>query len=172
MRRMILCADSDARYAHAVALVRSHGYSVRGAALEAGLDPSNFHKKLIRLNETIPDAETRHRAAEERILTRAEELSEAAGEKLIADVENNRLKPVDLIKAYTASTTQVAAKRRWSQGQGMVDEGSRNALAEALTALQSGAKVSIEKPDPANTAIDITPSDEAGDTQESENASR
>ena len=89
-------------------LVRSHGYSVRGAALEAGLDPSNFNKKLIRQNETIPDAETRHRAAVERILTSAEELSEAAGEKLIDDRENDHLKPGDLVKTSSAATNQVA----------------------------------------------------------------
>ena len=157
-------ADSDARYAHALSLVRTHNYSVRGAAREAGIDGANFHRKLIRLNEPIPDAETRHRAAEERILTRAEERSEAAGEKLIDDIENNRLKPVDLIKAYSASTAQVAAKRRWSQGQGTVDDGSRDALAGALQALREGANVRIEKPDPANTAIDITPRDGAGET--------
>ena len=80
-------ADSDARYAHAVGLVRSHGYSLRGAAREAGFDHSNFRKRLKRMNEKIPDAETLHRAAEERILTRAEELSEMAAEKLISDVE-------------------------------------------------------------------------------------
>ena len=158
-------ADSDARYAHAVSLVRSHGYSLRAAAREAGLDPSNFHKRLRRTNETIPDAETRHRAAEERILTLAEELSETAGEKLISDVENDRLKPADLVKTFSAATNQVAAKRRWNQGMGSGDfDGSRDALAGALQALQRGATVRIEKPDPANSAIDITPRDDKGKT--------
>jgi len=165
-------ADSDARYSHAVSLIRAHAHSPRAAALEAGIDPSNFYKRLKLMNEKIPDAETLHRAAEERILTRAEELSEMAAEKLIADVEADRLKPADLVKTYTAATTQVAAKRRWSQGLGTVDDGSRNALADALGKLRDGYKVSIEKPDPANTAIDITPSDEDGDTKESKNASR
>ena len=157
-------ADSDARYAHAVSLVRSHGYSLRGAAREAGFDHSNFRKRLRRMNEALPDAEQRHRAAEERILTRAEEMSEVASEKLIVDIENDRLKPGDLVKAYSAATNQVAAKRRWSQGQATVDDGSRDALAGALQALREGANIRIEKPDPANTAIDITPSDEAGET--------
>jgi hypothetical protein len=124
------------------------------------------------MNEPIPDAEQRHRAAEERILSLAEDLSETAGAKLLSDVENNRLKPADLVKTFTAATTQVAAKRRWSQAQGTISDRSRDALAGALQALQQGAKVQIEKPDPATTAIDITPSDEAGDTQESENAPR
>ena len=116
------------------------------------------------MNETIPDTETRHRAAEERILSLAEDLSETAGEKLIADVENNRLKPADLVKTYNAATNQVAAKRRWSQGQGTADDRSRDALAGALQALHEGATVHIEKPDPTDSAIDITPRDEAGDT--------
>ncbi len=157
-------AATDARYSHAVSLIRAHAYSPRAAALEAGIDPSNFYKRLKLMDETIPDAQTLHRAAEERMLTRAEELSEMAAEKLISDVENDRLKPADLIKTYTASTTQVAVKRRWSQGQGTVDDGSRDALAGALQALREGANVRIEKPDPANTAIDITPSDEGEDS--------
>ncbi len=115
------------------------------------------------MNEALPDAEQRHRAAEERILSLAEDLSETAGEKLMADVENNRLKPADLVKTYTAATTQVAAKRRWSQGQGTVDDRSRDALAGALQALHEGATVRIEKLDPARSAIDITPCDEAGE---------
>ncbi len=91
-------------------------------------------------------------------------LCDSWGEKLIADIENNRLKPMDLIKAYTAATTQVAVKRRWSQGLGAGDERSRDALAGALEALQDGASVWIEKPDPTDSAIDITPCDEAGET--------
>ncbi len=99
-------------------------------------------------------------------MTRAEELSEVASEKLIADVEADRLKPADLVNAYSAATTQVAAKRRWSQGADTGDVGSRNALASALQALQDGASVRIEKPDPTDSAIDITPRDEAGNTTE------
>jgi hypothetical protein len=60
--------------------------------------------KLIRLNETIPDAEARHRAAEERILTRAEKMSEVASEKLIAEIANGQ----DLVKTYNAATNRVA----------------------------------------------------------------
>jgi hypothetical protein len=157
-------ADSDARYAYAVSLMRSHGYSLRRAALESGLDPSNFHKKLSKMNESIPDAESRHRAAEERILTLAEELSEAAGEKLIADVENDRLKPADLVKTFNAATNQVAAKRRWNQGLSTGDARTQDALASALEKLRDGASIRIEDPDPANEAIDITPSDDTGET--------
>ena len=67
------------------------------------------------------------------------------------------------MKTYSAATNQVAAKRRWSQGLGTGDDRSRNALAGALEALQDGASVRIEKPDPTDSAIDITPSDEAGE---------
>ncbi len=148
---------------HAVSLIRTHGHSLRAAAREVGIDPSNFHKRHKRTNNAIPDAETLHRAAEERILSLAEDLSEMAAEKLILDVENDRLKPADLVKTYNAATNQVAAKRRWSQGMGTTDDASRNALAGALQALHEGATVRIEKPDPANSAIDITPRDEAGE---------
>ncbi len=157
-------ADSDARYAHAVSLVRSHGYSLRGAAREAGLDPSNFHKKLKRLNGTLPDAETRHKAAEERILSLSENLSETAGEKLLEDIESNRLKPGELVKTFSAATNQVAAKRRWNQGLGTGEERTQDALADALLKLRAGYSVQIKPPDPANQAIDITPGDDAGET--------
>jgi hypothetical protein len=157
-------ADSDARYAHALSLVRSHARSIHGAAREAGLDPSNFRRRIKRMNETLPDAEQRHRAAEERILTTAEELSEAAGEKLIADVEANRLKPGELVKTFSAATNQVAAKRRWNQGLTSGDMRTQDALANALQRLRDGASIRIEDPDPADSAIDITPSGEAIDT--------
>ena len=116
------------------------------------------------MNETLPDAEQRHRAAEKRILTTAEELSEAAGEKLIADVEANRLKPGELVKTFSAATNQVAAKRRWNQGWGSGEDRTQDALAAALQKLRDGHSVQIKPPDPANQAIDITPSDEAGET--------
>ncbi len=157
-------ADSDARYAHALSLVRTHARSIHGAAREAGLDPSNFRRRIKRMNETLPDAEQRHRAAEERILTTAEELSEAAGEKLIADVEANRLKPGELVKTFSAATNQVAAKRRWNQGLGTGDDRTQDALAAALQHLRDGHSIQIKPPDPANQAIDITPGDEAGET--------
>jgi hypothetical protein len=80
------------------------------------------------MNEKTPDAEARHRAAEERILTLAEELSETSGEKLIADVENDRLKPADLIKTFSTATNQVAAKRRWNQGLSAGDARTQDAL--------------------------------------------
>jgi len=157
-------ADSGSRYAHALSLVRMHDRSVYGAAREAGLDPANFRRWLKRTNETIPDAEKRHRDAEERILTMSEELSEAAGQKLLAEVEANCLKPADLVKTYSAATNQVAAKRRWNQGMGSSDERTQDALAAALQKLRDGHSVQIKPPDPANQAIDITPSDEAGET--------
>ena len=110
------------------------------------------------MNETIPDAETRHRAAEERILTLAEELSETAGEKLIADVENDRLKPADLVKTFSAATNQVAAKRRWNQGLNIGNDRTQDALAGALERLRQGESIQITSPDPADSAIDVTPS--------------
>jgi hypothetical protein len=157
-------ANAEARYAHAVSLIRVHGYSPYRAAREAGLDPSNLDKKLRRNNEKVPDAESRHRAAEERILCLAENLSETAGEKLIVDIENDRLKPAELIKAYSAGTNQVAAKRRWNQGLNTGDARTQDALASALEKLRDGASIRIEDPDPANEAIDITPSDDTGET--------
>ena len=86
-----------------------------------------------------------------------------AAEKLIADVENDRLKPTDLVKTFSAATNQVAAKRRWSQGLSTGNAQTQDKLAGVLEALQDGATVQIEKPDPAQSAIDITPSDEGGD---------
>jgi hypothetical protein len=157
-------ANSEARYAHAVSLIRVHGYSPYRAAHETGLDPSNLDRKLRRNNEKVPDAERRHRAAEERILCLAENLSETAGEKLIVDIENDRLKPAELIKAYSAGTNQVAAKRRWNQGLSAGDARTQDALANALEKLRDGASIRIEEPDPTDEAIDITPSDHAGES--------
>jgi hypothetical protein len=109
------------------------------------------------MKDTIPDAEQRHQAAEERILSLAEELSEAASEKLIAEVEADRLKPADLVKTYSAATNQVAAKRRWSQGLTTGSNVTQNALAEALSKMQ----ITVESPDPVIEASDVTPVDDA-----------
>jgi len=86
----------------------------------------------------------------------SEELSEAAGEKLIADVEADRLKPADLVKTFSAATNQVAAKRRWSQGMSTGNERTQDALAGALERLRKGDSIRIEKTDPSTSAIDIT----------------
>ncbi len=40
-------ADSDARYSHALSLLRPHDYSVRGAARAAGLNGANFRRAWI-----------------------------------------------------------------------------------------------------------------------------
>ncbi len=161
-------ADSHARYAYALSLIRGHGYSLRAAAREAGLDHSNFRKKLIRMDDAIPDAEQRHQAAEERILSLAEDLSQAAGERLIADVEANRLKPADLVKTFSASTNQVAAKRRWSQSTTPSGGLTKNALAEALSKM----RITIEPPDPARSAINVTARRDEHVTGENENESK
>ena len=150
-------ADSDSRYIHGLHLVQIGAKSVRGAAIEVGLDPSNFRRKLIRMKANIPDAEQRHRASEERILTAAEELSEASAAKLIADVEDGCLKPADLIKTFSAATNQVAAKRRWSQGLSTGNDRTQDALANALDQLRKGASIRIEANDCAEAAIDVTP---------------
>ena len=149
-------ANSDARYAHAVSLIRVHGYSPYRAAHETGLDPSNLDRNLKRNNEKVPDAESRHRSTEERILCLAENLSETTGEKLIVDIENDRRKPAELIKAYSAGTNQVAAKRRWNQGLSAGDARTQDALASALEKLRDGASIRIEEPDPTDEVIDIT----------------
>jgi hypothetical protein len=91
--------------------MRAHGYSLRAAAREVGLDHSNLRKKLLRNQEAVPDAEKRHQAAEERILSLAEELSETAAEKLIADVEHDRLRPSDLVKTYSQNSSAKSASR-------------------------------------------------------------
>jgi hypothetical protein len=86
---------------------------------------------------------------------------------LIVDIENDRLKPAELIKAYSAGTNQVAAKRRWNQGLNSGDERTQDALAGALEHLRQGHRVQITAPDPTNEAIDITPSDTAGEITDS-----
>ena len=66
------------------------------------------------------------------------------------------------MKTFSAATNQVAAKRRWNQGLGTGDDRTQDALAAALQSLRDGASIQIKPPDPANRAIDITPSDKAG----------
>ena len=89
---------------------------------------------------------------------------EAADEKLIVDIDNNLLKPGELVKTFSAATDQVAAKRRWNQGLGTGDDRTQDALAAALQRLRDGHSIQIKPPDPANQAVDTTPSDEAGET--------
>ena len=114
--------------------------------------------------DRLDHVHARHDAAEDRILTMAEDLSEAAGQKLLEEVESNCLRPADLVKTLNAATNQVAAKRRWNQGLNTGDARTQDALANALQRLRDGASIRIEKPDAVNEAIDITPSDEAVDT--------
>jgi hypothetical protein len=78
-------------------------------------------------------------------------------------VENDRLRPSDLVKTYSAATNQVAAKRRWSQSAPPTGGVTKNALAEFLGQI----RVEITPPDPAQDAIDVTPSSvNEGDTGE------
>ena len=150
-------ADSDSRYTHGLHLVQIGAKSVRGAAIEVGLDPSNFRRKLIRMKANIPDAEQRHRASEERILTAAEDLNEASASKLMADVEDGCLKHADLIKTFSVSANVISAKRRWAQGISTGADRTQDALAGALEQLRKGASIRIEEPDRVETAIDVTP---------------
>ena len=150
-------ADCDGRYGHALALIREHGFSVHAAAKESEIDPSNLRRRLNHLNATIPDAEQRHKAAEGRILSRAEEISEASAEKILDALEGDQMTPNEMIKAFSASTNQVAAKRRWSQGISTGDDRTQDALAGALQQLRDGKRIQITDPDPTDSAIDVTP---------------
>lgn len=146
-------ADTEARYAHALTLIRIHGYSVRGAAAEVGIDQSNLRKRILKLGDDIPDAEKRHTAAEERILTLAEEMSELAAEKLLAAIEQDRLRTSELVKAYSAATNQVAVKRRWNQPPPAAPEPpKKSALRELVDALQKQRDENV---------IDVTPRNDA-----------
>ena len=130
----------------------AHGDQQRNR--EAGLDHSNLRKKVLRNRELIPNAEKRHQAAEERILVLAEELSETAAEKLIEDVEADRLRPADLVKTFSAATNQVAAKRRRGKEKAAGGGLTTNALAKALAGFVEKMDV---QPKPGDEAIDVTP---------------
>ena len=66
------------------------------------------------------DSESRDAVADQRILEMSQAMSTMAGEKIIDRFENqgDQIKMTELQKVYTASTTQVAAERRWVQGFG------------------------------------------------------
>lgn len=151
-------AETEARYAHALTLIRIHGYSVRGAAAEVGIDQSNLRKRILRQGDPIPDAEGRHAAAEERILTLAEEMSELAAEKLIVAMEEDRLRAPELVKAYSAATNQVAVKRRWNQPPPPEPQPEKKSALMHLVEYAEMLKAERDK----NT-IDVTPRDDARD---------
>lgn len=151
-------ADREARYAHAISLV-SQGWSLRAAARETDLDASNLRRKMLRNRELVPAGEERHKAAEERILTLAEELSEAAAEKLLADVEADRLRPADLVKTYSAATNQVATKRRWGKD---TTAGSGTRTKETLDALVRHVLEKGRNAEDREQAIDVVATESKG----------
>ncbi len=60
-------------------------------AREVGLEHSNFRKKLMRMKDTLPDAEQRHQAAEERILWLAAKRRSSQGLTTGSNVTQNAL---------------------------------------------------------------------------------
>ncbi len=143
----------NAKYANAIALVRDHGYSVQKAARTLGISATHLTRKLNAIG-TKSDLQAMADAGDRRILEMSQAMSMLSGEELLERIENDghQMKTTELQKIYTASTSQVAVKQRWSQGSpiGPNDHGM-SALAKMLV----GHKLTLEPVDPAEQAIEV-----------------
>jgi len=122
------------------------------AAREAGLDRRNLFR-LLKRRDDLSSADSRHAAADNRILELSQDISETTGQEILDRVERGEMRDGDLVKAYIASTKQVATKQRWSQGSRANDAG---AGISALAKILQGKRVTIEDTDPAEEAVDVT----------------
>lgn len=159
-------SESEERFGRALARMDG-GWSMSAAARSEGFDPSNFRRRIIRIRGRSPDTEQAFRAADDRILAIAQELSESAGAALIEKVDDGDLKVPELTKLFTGATNTVSQKRRWNQGIDTGNGRTQDALAGALEELRKGSQIQITPSDPADQALDVTPtstppSDEAG----------
>jgi hypothetical protein len=146
--------DTQAKYANAISLVRDHAYSANRAARELGISGTHLVRRLNSIG-TNGDLEAQAAAGDRRILEMSQALSTRAGEMILDRMEDqgDEVKMTELQKIYTASTNQVAAKRRWAQGGGAGDAGRG---ISALAKLLQGKKVTFEDADPAESAVEVS----------------
>jgi hypothetical protein len=148
-------ADMNAKYANAIALVRDHGSSVQRAARTLGISATHLTRRLNAIGAK-GDLQAMADAGDRRILEMSQALSTLSGEELLERIENegNQMKTTELQKIYTASTSQVAVKQRWSQGSQV---GSSDFGMCALAQMPIGKKLTIEDKSPGDDAVDVTP---------------
>jgi hypothetical protein len=148
-------ADMAAKYANAIALVRDHGFSVQKAARTLGISATHLTRKLNAIG-TKGDLQAMADAGDRRILEMSQALSTLSGEELLERIERegHQMKTTELQRIYTASTSQVAVKQRWSQGS---QTGASDLGMSALAQMLQGKKLTIEDKSPGDEAIEVTP---------------
>lgn len=148
-------ADMKAKNANAINLVRHHRYSVVRAAREVGISATHLTRKLNAIGSN-GDLQKKAATGDERILEMSQAMATLAGETILdrLEREGDEMKIAELTKVYSASTNQVAAKQRWSQGGSRASGGDGMSI---LTKILAGKVVTVSDMDPANTALDVTP---------------
>jgi hypothetical protein len=148
-------ADMNAKYANAIVLVRDHGYSVQKSARTLGISATHLTRKLNAIGAK-GDLQAMADAGDRRILEMSQALSTLSGEELLERIENegHQMKTSELQKIYTASTSQVAVKQRWSQGSHV---GGSDFGMSALAQMLIGKRITVEDKRPCDDAVDVTP---------------
>lgn len=75
-----------------------------------------------------------------------------ANEKLLEMMENDAMRPSEMVKTYSELQKTVMKRFNWGDQGPVADDRTKNALASALDALRGGAEVSIKSPDEADKA--------------------
>jgi hypothetical protein len=130
-------------------------YSVQKAARTLGISAPHLTRKLNAIG-TKGDLQSMADAGDRRIREMSQALSTLSGEELLdrIETEGHQMKTTELQKIYTASTSQVAVKQRWSQGH---QTGGSDFGMSALAQMLQGKKLTIEDTRPGDDAVDVTP---------------
>ena len=132
----------DKRIAYAVAMV-NNGATATYAAKAVGIDVQKVYKHLKGLVTNAPNDIKRE--AERVITEQAVMLTVAAQEKAMEMLENDQMRPAEVIKLVQASRDTVSQRYNWRDTGREGAEKTKNALAEALQAFT--AKIGTDKPE-------------------------
>ncbi len=159
----------EQRIAVGIAMV-DRGATYTDAARECGLPLTTLWDRCNGLaSATEGDTPKGLKVAESRILSLSLAASIKAGESIMEGLETEAgqpgaYRPAEVIKALQVSAHIVGRRLGWDKGPGGGSDLSRDALAGALQEIQEQlqqgaqitAKISIEQPDKAAEAIEVT----------------
>ena len=148
-------AAREKRIGQGIAML-SDGATYREAQAATGLSTSVLHRYFERI--CSGDSEPEKNKIDGRIVAYAAVNATLAGEEIsrrLSDPEKlEKITERDLTTIYGVHTDKVATKRRWSRPDDTAGEDFLGKLAAGLSRVKS---VRIEINDPADKAIDVTP---------------
>ncbi len=156
--RPTLPAEQDEReriLAEGVAMIAS-GSTYREAQTATGLSTSVLHRYYTRI--CSQGTEQQKEELDSRIVSRAILNADLAGEELSRRLTDSgqleKMTARDLGTIYGINADKLALKRKWSKPEETASDGFLDKLAQGMSRIR---KVTVELEDPAERAIDITP---------------